>query len=67
MRDRTSAYRDVPVGATPARWLLLVEGAWVDHAAAQRQLAADVEQLCAHGADEGGRQLLRLLTRLDRD
>lgn len=64
VRDRTPTYRDVPTGV--GRWLLMVEGAWVDHDAARARLAADVEDLRAHGADEGGRQLFRLLARLDR-
>jgi hypothetical protein len=66
LRDRTAAYKDVPAAAPAGRWLLMIEGAWVDHDAARAQLAADVEALRARGADEGGRQLFRLLARLDR-
>jgi hypothetical protein len=65
VRDRTEAYKDVPTTAA-GRWLLMVEGAWVDLDAARAQLAADAEELRAHGADVGGRQLFRLLARLDR-
>lgn len=67
LRDRTPAYRDAPRGAEPGRMLLLIEGAWVDHDAARARLAADAENLRAHGAAEGGRQLFRLLARLDRE
>ncbi|NMH97732.1 DUF4286 family protein [Pseudonocardia acidicola] len=65
VRDRTESYRGVPT--TAGRWLLLVEGATVDPAAARERLAADVADLEAHGADVGGAQLFRLLARLTPD
>lgn len=61
-RDSTEVYRGIP--AKVGRWLLLVEGAWVDHAAAWAQLDADTDDLREHGADIGGRQLFRTLAQL---
>lgn len=61
-RDRTDVYRDIP--AEVGRWLLLIEGAWVDHAAAWAQLESDTQELRGHGADIGGRQLFRALAQL---
>jgi hypothetical protein len=61
-RDRTEVYREVPT--TVGRWLLLVEGAWVDLAAARTQLESDTEDLRRHGADIGGKQLFRALAQL---
>ncbi len=63
VRDRTESYKDVPTSS--GRWLLLVEGATVDHAAARERLSADVAELAAHGADVGGAELFRLLARLE--
>lgn len=61
-RDRTEVYRGVP--AKVGRWLLLVEGAWVDHSGASEQLDTDTEELREHGADIGGSQLFRALAQL---
>lgn len=61
-RDQTEMYRAVT--AKLGRWLLLIEGAWVDHAAAWSQLEADTAELRDHGADIGGRQLFRALAQL---
>jgi hypothetical protein len=57
-----TAYQDVPT--TSGRWLLMVEGAWVDHDAVLAQLDADVRALRAHGADIGGYQVFRALAQL---
>lgn len=64
VRDRTESYRNV--STSTGRWLLMVEGAWVDHQAAQAQVDADVAALREHGADVGGAQLFRALARLSR-